>query len=97
MSDVQRPTPSELDGTDKGADVRQVELSLCDLCLDGAGGECHTPGCALYLNRAPDLALRNSPMVGSIDGARFCQQCGEQRVVPGAHCSKCNAFQELAP
>lgn len=24
-------------------------VSLCDLCLDGKGGECHTPGCLLYL------------------------------------------------
>lgn len=43
--------------------VRRVTLWLCDLCLDGAGGQCHTPGCALWINRAPDLPLRNSPMV----------------------------------
>lgn len=23
-----------------------VTLTLCDLCLDGKGGECHVPGCA---------------------------------------------------
>jgi hypothetical protein len=34
-----------------------VEIRLCDLCLTGAGGECHTPGCALFLNRGPDLAI----------------------------------------
>lgn len=43
--------------------VRMVQLWLCDLCLDGAGGECHTPGCSLWINRAPDLSLRNNPMV----------------------------------
>lgn len=43
--------------------VRLVRLWLCDLCLDGAGGECHTPGCALWINRAPDLPLRGNPMV----------------------------------
>jgi hypothetical protein len=43
--------------------VRLVRLWLCDLCLDGAGGECHTPGCSLWINRAPDLSLRNNPMV----------------------------------
>lgn len=43
--------------------VRRVTLWLCDPCLDGAGGECHTPGCALWINRAPDLPLRDSPMV----------------------------------
>ena len=43
--------------------ARLVQMWLCDLCLDGKGGECHTPGCALFLNRAPDLSLRNNPMV----------------------------------
>lgn len=43
--------------------VRHVLIYLCDLCLGGAGGECHVPGCALWLNRAPDLPLRNNPMV----------------------------------
>lgn len=38
--------------------LRRVVLTLCSLCLKGAGGECHTPGCILWLNRAPDLPLR---------------------------------------
>lgn len=33
---------------------------ICSACLDGAGGECHTPGCVLWLKRAPDLAIRDS-------------------------------------
>lgn len=37
--------------------VRRVIVNLCELCLGGAGGECHTPGCVLWLNRGPDLAL----------------------------------------
>ena len=47
--------------------VRLVQIWLCDLCLNGAGGECHTPGCALWINRAPDLPLRNSPFVTILD------------------------------
>jgi hypothetical protein len=43
--------------------VHLVQLWLCALCLDGEGGECHTPGCALWINRAPDLPLRDSPFV----------------------------------
>lgn len=31
---------------------------ICDLCLDGAGGECHTPGCVMWQSSAPDLPLR---------------------------------------
>lgn len=30
---------------------------LCQRCIDGAGGECHTPGCGLWMNRAPDVPL----------------------------------------
>ncbi len=37
--------------------VHTVMLRLCELCLGGAGGECHVPGCALWLNRAPDMAI----------------------------------------
>lgn len=43
-----------------GADelkVRRVTVYICELCIAGAGGECHTPGCVLWLNRGPDLAL----------------------------------------
>ena len=47
--------------------VHLVQLWLCDLCLDGAGGECHVPGCALWINRAPDVALHGNPMVTILD------------------------------
>lgn len=40
--------------------LHQVTTTICSLCLDGEGGECHTPGCILWLNRAPDLPLRES-------------------------------------
>lgn len=41
------------------ASVHRVVLDLCDLCLGGAGGECHTPGCALWMNRAPDMPVND--------------------------------------
>jgi hypothetical protein len=34
-------------------------FNMCTACLDGAGGECHTPGCVMWLNRAPDLGIRD--------------------------------------
>ena len=37
--------------------LREVTLTLCHLCESGAGGECHSPGCALWMNRAPDVPL----------------------------------------
>jgi hypothetical protein len=39
--------------------VRLVQIYLCDLCLDGAGGQCHVPGCALWFKSAPDISIRD--------------------------------------
>jgi hypothetical protein len=41
--------------------TREVTLTLCELCISGAGGECHVPGCSLYGNRAPDIPLSVGP------------------------------------
>jgi hypothetical protein len=38
--------------------IQPILLDLCAACREGFGGECHTPGCSLWLNRAPDLPLR---------------------------------------
>jgi hypothetical protein len=38
-----------------------TSVLLCGRCMAGEGGECHTPGCALWLNRAPDV-----PMWGNV-------------------------------
>ncbi len=32
-------------------------LRVCESCREGAGGECHEPGCAFWMNRAPDIPL----------------------------------------
>lgn len=53
--------------------VRLVQISLCELCLLGKGGECHVPGCALWLNRAPDLAI-HPELYEIIEG--ICRVCG---------------------
>lgn len=37
--------------------VHRVTLLLCEQCIDGVGGECHSPGCSLFLNRAPDIPI----------------------------------------
>ena len=34
--------------------VFTVTLDICELCLSGAGGHCHVPGCAFWMKRAPD-------------------------------------------
>lgn len=37
-----------------GVKLKRVVITLCEECLKGVGDECHTPGCALFLHRAPD-------------------------------------------
>jgi hypothetical protein len=37
--------------------LNTVTLRICDDCMDGEGGECHMPGCAFWMNRAPDVSL----------------------------------------
>jgi hypothetical protein len=62
------PKPTGIEVThDPEIAVHLVQLHLCDLCLDGAGGQCHVPGCSLWLNRAPDIALRGNPGVTITD------------------------------
>jgi hypothetical protein len=38
---------------DQEIPLRRLVFYVCDLCLDGAGGECHVPGCTYWLNDAP--------------------------------------------
>lgn len=33
---------------------RLHNLIVCEGCLNGVGGECHTPGCSFWFNPAPD-------------------------------------------
>lgn len=42
-----------------GEETTSVTLDLCNACLDGVGGECHTPGCALWMSQAPDISIRD--------------------------------------
>lgn len=44
----------------------RVTLWLCGLCMTGKGGECHSPGCSLWINRAPDI-----PITHDADGRRI--------------------------
>ena len=38
-------------------DLAPILLTVCSYCRAGAGGECHTPGCAFCRSTAPDLPL----------------------------------------
>jgi len=37
--------------------VHLVKIRLCELCLQGAGEECHTPACALWLHNSPGMPI----------------------------------------
>lgn len=53
----------ETPATDKTPALHRVTLMLCGPCLSGAGGECHSPGCSLWMNTAPDR-----PILADADG-----------------------------
>lgn len=38
-------------------DLHRVTLMLCTACLLGAGGECYTPGCTLWMGTQPDVPI----------------------------------------
>ena len=58
MTDAARGSVTPEEHCEWSADgLYRVTLTLCSRCLRGEGGECHTPGCGLWLNRAPDLPL----------------------------------------
>jgi hypothetical protein len=64
-----------------GADLYMVTLPLCGRCIEGEGGECHTPGCSLYMNRAPDLSIRHRAEVRSMPTGE--EKCGRLLVGQG--------------
>jgi hypothetical protein len=37
--------------------LKRITLTLCAECVRGTGGECHTPGCALWMSKAPDVPI----------------------------------------
>lgn len=41
-------------------ELTHCSLWICRGCLDGAGSECHTPGCGFFMNRAPDTPLKSA-------------------------------------
>lgn len=54
--------------------LHNVTATICSMCLDGAGGECHTPGCAFIYHDGPAPKDRGVTLrrlltdVGTVDG-----------------------------
>jgi hypothetical protein len=69
--------------------LHAVTMTVCSLCLEGAGGECHTPGCVFIYHDAPAPKNRGATLrqlltgVGTVDGkteaipdrANTCERC----------------------
>lgn len=62
--------------------LKAIEVNICPYCLNGAGGECHYPGCVYWMKDAPTGALLggvrelvrwSSPP----DTSALCQDCGD--------------------
>lgn len=56
--------------------LRNINITICQSCLDGKGEECHTPGCALYLHRvdlpiAPELYTILPAGWNGVDNSKF--------------------------
>jgi len=47
--------------------LETVVVTLCADCLDGKGGECHTPGCVLWAKSAPDVSIRDQAIATRVD------------------------------
>lgn len=47
--------------------LTEVKLTLCSLCLNGMGGQCHVPGCALWMKAAPDVPLWGQVVLAVVD------------------------------
>jgi len=54
-------------------------LPLCDPCLEGEGGKCHTPGCVFWGGYRPGKPLRERL---KLMGCEITEISGEEKVHP---------------
>lgn len=48
-------TATPIDGDDL------LDVKVCARCCAGLGGQCHTPGCALWMHNVQDLPIMAAP------------------------------------
>ena len=51
--------------------LRRVTLDICEPCIEGAGGECRTPGCAFWMRSAPEF-----PFFAAVTDEEFGRRYG---------------------
>lgn len=64
--------------------VKRYAIYLCDPCVRGEGGECHTPGCSLWMKRAPDVPLVSTALVEEYGFDPMCQPIPTGTAPPAA-------------
>jgi hypothetical protein len=72
--------------------LHRVTLTICDLCLDGAGGECHVPGCAMWISAAPDIPIRDKCDTEVAELLDRLDDVAEQRGIEGGPLDAFNAI-----
>ena len=40
------------------SNCKKYAVWICDDCVEGKGGECHTPGCLFFLMDAPTVSVK---------------------------------------
>lgn len=61
--------------------VKRYAVYLCDLCVQGTGGECHSPGCSLWMKRAPGVPLISPALMAAWGGDPMCVPLDRTSVV----------------
>lgn len=69
--------------------LNKVTLYMCSLCLDGAGGECHVPGCVFWMMQSPEISIRERIL--DFEGCIERVHSGEEHEFAGneADCTIC--------
>lgn len=71
--------------------LERVTLTICSACLDGVGGECHVPGCALWMSTAPDIPIRDKVEI-ALEPCDTCKEHGPP--TDGSPCGACGYREE---
>ena len=65
-------------GTAQDLDITGYHVAICSPCLDGEGGECHTPGCLFWMCSAPNIPIRDR--AEDSDGYHIAEALDEARL-----------------
>jgi hypothetical protein len=95
------PTPAHIDearrlvrGRAQDLGLQGCHVAICTPCLDGAGGECHTPGCLFWMVSAPDVPIRERAEAS--DGHHIAEALAAKESGAAAARARTGAAEEMA-